>query len=122
MRGVKQADTKPEMLVRSALHRRGYRFALRRKDLPGKPDIVLTRLKAVVMVHGCFWHQHAGCKDGRVPGSNIGYWSPKLRRNKERDAEKQRELEALGWRVHTIWECEAKNAKVLDERIKAISP
>ena len=109
MRGVKQKDTKPEIIVRQALHARGYRFRLHRKDLPGKPDIVLPKHGLAIFVHGCFWHQHRGCKDGRLPASNESYWLPKLARNVERDAEKAAALEEAGWRVVTIWECEARD-------------
>jgi DNA mismatch endonuclease (patch repair protein) len=109
MRGVKQKDTKPELLVRRALHARGHRFRLHRKDLPGKPDIVLPRHGLAIFVHGCFWHQHAGCKDGRLPASNEDYWLPKLARNVERDQEKAGALQDAGWRVLTIWECEARD-------------
>lgn len=120
MRGVKQKDTAPEVLVRRALHARGFRFRLHRRDLPGKPDIILPRHQAVVMVHGCFWHQHRGCKDGRIPASNLAYWGPKLARNVERDREKQAALEGLGWHVHTVWECEAKDPVALASRLEAI--
>ena len=120
MRGVKQADTKPELLVRKALHAKGYRFRLHRKDLPGRPDIVLPRHNLVIMVHGCFWHQHAGCKDGRRPESNEGYWAPKLDRNVERDREKMAALEELGWSVLTIWECETKDPNLLRARLEAL--
>lgn len=113
MRGVKQKDTRPEIIVRKALHAAGFRFRLHARHLPGKPDIVLPKFKTVVFVHGCFWHQHAGCKDGRVPASRVEYWEPKLRRNQERDQEKARELEAAGWNVVTVWECEAKDPAAL---------
>jgi DNA mismatch endonuclease (patch repair protein) len=120
MRGVKQADTKPEIRVRRALHAMGYRFRLHRKDLPGRPDIVLPRHHTALMVHGCFWHQHANCKDGRRPTSNTAYWSPKLERNVERDQEKMAALEALGWSVLTIWECETKDPSLLRARLEAL--
>lgn len=109
MRGVKQKDTKPELLVRRALHARGYRFRLHRKDLPGKPDIVLPRHGLAIFVHGCFWHQHEACKDGRLPASNEDYWLPKLARNVERDKEKALALQEAGWRVLAVWECEARD-------------
>lgn len=117
MRGVKQKDTRPEILVRKALHAMGCRFRLHRRDLPGKPDIVLPKFNTVILVHGCFWHQHFGCKDGRLPTSNEDYWKPKLARNIERDKETKAALEALGWSVHTIWECEAKNPQKLYSRL-----
>lgn len=117
MRGVKHADTKPELAVRRALHKLGFRFRLHRKDLPGRPDIVLPRHKLAVFVHGCFWHQHAGCKDGRLPTSNELYWTPKLKRNVERDLEKSVALEQLGWRVAVVWECDARDPSVLESII-----
>ena len=120
MRGVKQANTGPELLVRRALHARGYRFRLHRKDLPGRPDIVLPRYRLAIFVHGCFWHQHAGCKDGRMPTSNEAYWEPKLKRNIERDQEKAAALEAAGWTVATIWECEARDAGKLAAALEAL--
>lgn len=122
MRGVKQSDTKPEMRVRRALHALGYRFKLHRKDLPGRPDIVLPLYRLAIMVHGCFWHQDAGCKDRRRPASNEGYWGPKLDRNIERDREKSEALVALGWKVDTIWECETKDAADLEKRLVSILP
>jgi DNA mismatch endonuclease, patch repair protein len=120
MRGVKQKDTKPELLVRRALHARGYRFRLHRKDLPGKPDIVLPRHGLAILVHGCFWHQHATCKDGRLPASNEAYWLPKLARNVERDGEKSLALLEAGWRVVTIWECEARDPGTLSAIIDSL--
>lgn len=113
MRGVKQKDTRPEIAVRKALHAAGFRFRLHARNLPGKPDIVLPKYKTVIFVHGCFWHQHSGCKDGRIPASRIEYWKPKLRRNRERDKEKTLELEAAGWKVATVWECEVKDSSAL---------
>lgn len=114
MRGVKQAHTQPELLVRRALHAQGYRFRLHRKDLAGRPDIVLPKHGLAIFVHGCFWHQHAGCKDGRLPTSNEAYWTPKLKRNVERDREKSLALMQLGWRVAVVWECEALDPNALD--------
>lgn len=101
-------DTRPEILVRRALHRNGLRFRLNRKDLAGKPDIVLPKLKTVIFVHGCFWHNHEGCPEARIPRSNSEFWQEKFRSNKERDKRVQRELTASGWRVVVIWECEIK--------------
>ena len=106
MRQIRARNTNPERMVRSALHRAGLRFRLHRKDLPGKPDIVLPRLQTVVFVHGCFWHQHPGCESFGVPLSNRTYWGPKLARNVARDAEHQERLRSAGWRVIVVWECE----------------
>lgn len=111
-------DTKPEILVRRALHAAGRRFRLHAKDLPGKPDIVLPRDRTVVFVHGCFWHAHEGCAVARVPRSQPDYWRAKFDANRARDRRNAEELERLGWRVVTIWECEARSpslAKIIDQ-------
>jgi DNA mismatch endonuclease (patch repair protein) len=104
-------------MVRSTLHRMGYRFRLHVKDLPGRPDIVLPCHGKVVFVHGCFWHQHSGCREGRLPGSRLDYWTPKLARNIERDAEQRRKLKILGWKSLVIWECELNNLKRLEAKL-----
>ena len=109
MARIKGRDTKPELLLRSALHRMGLRFRVCRKDLPGKPDVVFPRHRLAVQVRGCFWHQHQGCRAGRLPASNLDYWRPKLEGNVRRDAEKDEALKALGWRVLVVWECELKS-------------
>jgi DNA mismatch endonuclease, patch repair protein len=119
MARFKGKDTRPELLVRRALHARGLRFRLHRRDLPGTPDIVLPRHRTVVFVHGCFWHQHEGCAVGRPPRSRPEFWSAKFTRNRERDASAASALEAMGWRVLTIWECEAKEA-TLSEQLDAL--
>ncbi len=103
---IRSIQTRPELLVRRAAHRLGYRFRLHRKDLPGKPDIVFAGRKSVVFVHGCFWHQHPGCREGRVPGANRAYWVPKLTRNIQRDSAAIDALRSSGWAVLVIWECE----------------
>ena len=106
MQSIRKTNTRPEVRVRSALHRMGYRFRLHRRDLPGVPDIVLPRHRTVVLVHGCFWHQH-DCKLGRKqPRSNPDYWLPKLRRNRERDVTNSAALREAGWSVVVVWECE----------------
>ena len=118
MSRVKSTNTKPELRVRSALHAMGYRFRLHRKDLPGKPDIVLPKYRAVVFVHGCFWHQHPGCRKATIPRNNRDYWEQKLRRNFERDKKAQEELVESGWRVLTLWECEIpREEKALQENL-----
>ena len=108
MRSIKGEDTSPELAVRSYLHRKGLRFRVHRRDLPGTPDIVLPKHRAVVFVHGCFWHCHTepSCPYAKKPKSNRAYWLPKLERTVARDAEHQVNLKTLGWRVFTIWECE----------------
>ena len=112
MRAIKSKNTAPELVVRRLLHSLGYRFRLHRTDLPGKPDIVLPKHKAVIFVHGCFWHQHpsADCRNAQVPRSNNAYWAPKLAGNVARDGEAVRLLVMLGWRVLIVWECETKKA------------
>lgn len=105
MSGIRGRDTKPELLVRSFLHARGYRFRLCRKDLPGKPDVVLPRWKVAIFAHGCFWHGHHGCRYFRLPQTRAVFWAKKIESNAVRDAYAARELGAMGWRVATIWEC-----------------
>ena len=104
MSRIRSKDTKPEMLVRKALHRLGFRFRLHVRDLPGHPDIVLPKYKVIFQVKGCFWHGHT-CRDGRLPKSNREYWVPKLLRNKERDISNERKLRRMGWSVRILWEC-----------------
>jgi DNA mismatch endonuclease (patch repair protein) len=105
MSRIRAKDTAPEVALRKALHALGFRYRLHVK-LPGKPDIVLPRHKAVVFAHGCFWHRHAGCKVASTPKSNTAFWQEKFERNVQRDARVQEELEAAGWRVLIAWECE----------------
>ena len=109
MRQIRSQDTAPELLLRKMLHRLGYRFRLHSKDLPGKPDLVFPSRRKVIFVHGCFWHQHSGCREGRVPQSRREYWEPKLNRNQKRDAASQASLEEQGWRFLVVWECELKD-------------
>ena len=112
MSRVKGKDTKPEIIVRSYLFSRGLRFRKNDKRYPGSPDIVLPKYNTVVFVHGCFWHLHDGCKYAKMPKSNVEFWEKKLYGNKERDEHNQKELEAMGWKVITVWECELKKNKV----------
>jgi DNA mismatch endonuclease (patch repair protein) len=114
MAKIKGRDTKPELRLRSALHRDGLRFRVCRRDLPGKPDIVFPRQRVAVQVRGCFWHQHPECRAGRLPTSRLEYWRPKLEGNVRRDAEKDEALRALGWGVLVVWECELKTDAGLD--------
>ncbi|MGB9751205.1 MAG: very short patch repair endonuclease [Roseiflexus castenholzii] len=118
MAKVRGENTSPERLVRSLVHRMGYRFRLHRKDLPGKPDIVLPRHKKVIFVHGCFWHQHEGCPHAARPTSNIEYWNRKLDRNMVRDRENLHKLAYLGWNVLIVWECETRDRNTLLEKLK----
>lgn len=106
MRRIRSHDTKPEVAVRKIVHALGFRFRLHRRDLPGSPDLVLPKYRAIIFVHGCFWHQHPGCREGRLPSSNRDYWIGKLGRNVKRDRASLRMLRKLGWNVLIVWECE----------------
>lgn len=108
MSRIRGRDTAPEKQVRSALHRAGYRFRLHRRDLPGRPDVLLPKYRTVVFVHGCFWHRHKGCRHAYAPKSRVAFWQEKFRGNIERDRRNVRELRRLGWKVVTVWECEAE--------------
>jgi len=121
MAKIRSKDTKPEMLVRRALHRLGFRFRLHVKDLPGNPDLVLPKHRTIIEVKGCFWHGH-NCTDGRTPKSNKAYWLPKLARNKARDRSNARKLRRLGWSVHGLWECRicTLNDRDLDDLLLGI--
>ena len=113
MSKIKGKNTKPEMTVRSTLHRMGYRFRIHDKKLPGSPDIVLSRHKKIIFVHGCFWHGHAGCKRAAMPESNFEFWNKKISRNIERDNSTERELRSFGWQVLIIWQCQTKDPDAL---------
>src|SRR6202521_2601072 len=116
MSRVRGSDTNPELMIRSMLHRLGYRFRLHRKDLPGTPDVVLSGRRSVVFVHGCFWHGHT-CSRGNLPTSNADFWQRKIAKNRERDGRVQKELKKEGWKVLTIWQCETKNKNALAKRL-----
>lgn len=109
---------KPELTVRRLVHGLGYRYRLHSRKLPGKPDIVLPRLRKIIDVRGCFWHQHCGCIDSHIPKSRTEYWLPKLVSNKKRDAQNLRRLRKLGWDVLIVWECAVKDADRLAERLR----
>ena len=111
MRCVQSKDTRPEMIVRRALHRMGHRYHLHDKRLPGKPDLVLPRHSIAVFVHGCFWHWH-GCKRCRMPKSNTDYWEKKIQMNVERDVRNKKFIEEAGWKVVVIWECDVQQGIV----------
>ena len=119
MSRIKGRDTKPEMVVRSAVHRMGYRFRLHRRDLPGCPDIVLPRHCKVIFVHGCFWHGHRGCRRSKRPETNTVFWNRKLDANAERDRRFRRALTGMGWRVLVVWECETRDAEKLLRKLSA---
>jgi len=109
MSKVHGKNTAPELKVRRLLHALGYRYTLHEKTLPGHPDIVFTRRRKAIFVHGCFWHQHPGCKAADRPSSNTGYWQKKLERNIERDLLTTQTLEEKGWKVFIVWECEIRS-------------
>ena len=115
---VRQKDTKPELALRRALHRLGYRFRLHRRDLPGSPDIVFPSRKKVVFVHGCFWHGH-GCRWGQLPKSRPEYWKPKIETNKERDKRALTELREAGWGPFVVWQCELRDLEGAVGRVEA---
>ena len=112
-------NTGPELKLRKALWRRGFRYSINVKRLPGSPDIVLSKYRTVIFVHGCFWHGHKGCKNYTIPKTNTDFWTAKVARNQERDQEVWRQLEAKGWSVIIVWECELKKA-VLDTTIRRV--
>ena len=118
MRAIKSKNTAPEMLVRRIVHRLGYRFRLHREDLPGKPDLVFAGRRKIIFVHGCFWHGHRCARGNRIPHHNREYWVRKIRRNQERDTVHSVALEASGWKILTVWECEAR---VSDELLKKLA-
>lgn len=118
MRAVRSKHTGPELALRRLLSAMGYRYRLHASSLPGKPDFCFGRRRKIVFLHGCFWHQHRGCKKSGVPKSNIEYWRPKLRRNVERDHEAQRALRQLGWKVLVIWQCKLKKENALRFKLR----
>ena len=118
MSRVSSKNTKPELYVRSFLHGQGLRFRIHRKDLPGKPDLVLPRYRTAIFVHGCFWHRHEGCSRATAPSTRIDFWNRKFSRNVERDSESQSALKQEGWNVLVIWECELST---IDKRAKCLS-
>lgn len=107
MARIRSKNTKPELAVRSLVHRLGFRFRLHRKDLPGCPDIVLPKFKAVIFVHGCFWHFH-NCSDGKIPETNKKYWKQKLFGNMKKDQKHVKALRGKDWKVLVVWECEVR--------------
>jgi DNA mismatch endonuclease (patch repair protein) len=119
MREIRDKNTSPEMAVRRLAHGLGYRYLLHSPKLPGKPDLVFPRLRKIIDVRGCFWHQHPGCIDSHIPKSRADYWAPKLERNRVRDLENLRVLKRLGWHVLVLWECETKDPRRLGARIKS---
>jgi DNA mismatch endonuclease (patch repair protein) len=117
MRSIRKSDTRPELMVRRLAHALGFRFRLHRRDLPGTPDLVFAIRRKVILVHGCFWHQHPGCRLARQPRSRPDYWPAKLARNVERDAQVRERLVEGGWEVLVVWECETRDHVALRERV-----
>ena len=119
MSKIKSKDTKPEILVRKFLHANGFRFSLHRKDLPGKPDIVLRKYKTVIFVNGCFWHGHENCRYFVIPKTRTDWWLQKINRNKQLDTENHAKLSQKGWKIIEIFECELKPKRRL-EKLEAL--
>jgi DNA mismatch endonuclease (patch repair protein) len=113
---VKTRDTSAETRVRSLVHGLGYRYALHKKGLPGKPDLAFVSRRKIVFVHGCFWHGH-GCRCGRLPKSKLSYWRPKIQANKRRDRRNCRALRTAGWRILVVWQCQIKRPQILGKRV-----
>ena len=119
MARVRSKNTSPEMAVRRIAHALGYRYRVHRRDLPGCPDLVFSSRKAVVFVHGCFWHRHPGCSKASMPKSRVSFWTEKFQRNVVRDQENLTALENAGWRVLIIWECQTRDSEAIGKRLVA---
>ena len=119
MSRIRGRDTKPELLVRRIAHGLGFRFRLHRRDLPGCPDIVFPKYRAVIQVHGCFWHRHPNCRFASSPKTRVEYWTKKFEGNVQRDRRNERALTDLGWRTMVIWECETKDTNAVAARIES---
>lgn len=115
MSQIRSTETKPEQLLRSSLHKAGFRFRKNLKHLPGKPDIVLPKYKAIIFVHGCFWHGHIGCKKAKLPATRTEFWTNKISDNIARDQKNIELLQQQGWRIAIIWECYLKNKHIRDQ-------
>jgi DNA mismatch endonuclease (patch repair protein) len=120
MSRIRGRDTAPELRVRSLLHRLGFRFRLHPQTLPGKPDIVLAKHRTIVLVHGCFWHRHAGCRYAYRPKSNVVFWNRKFSQNQARDEQLVKELRSLGWRTIVVWECQTHRPAALKDRLRRL--
>ncbi|WP_350164296.1 very short patch repair endonuclease [Algiphilus sp.] len=119
MSRVRGKDTTPELLIRRALFAEGYRYRIRDRRLPGRPDIVFTKKKKAIFVHGCYWHRHPGCPMARMPKSNTSFWEKKLNENVQRDIRRRSELESLGWAVLVVWECETRTPHEALRKVKS---
>ena len=120
MARIRPQDTAPEMAVRRILHRMGYRFRLHQRDLPGKPDVVLSRYSTIFLVHGCFWHRHPSCRFAYSPKSRVDFWQAKFEANVTRDRKVERQLWEMGWTVRIIWECETFNLDSLEALLRRV--
>ena len=120
MSAIRGANTKPELNVRRRLHAAGFRYGLHRKDLPGRPDLVMPRHDAVIFVHGCYWHRHPGCRLATTPSTRTDFWTAKFTANQERDRRNIAELRDRGWRVAIVWECEVRTATDADEAVSEL--
>lgn len=118
MRKIRSKDTLPELVVRRLVRSLGYRYRLHAHDLPGKPDLIFPSSKKAIFVHGCFWHNHTECREGRIPGTHKEYWMPKLERTRIRDAVHERSLSDLGWTTLTLWECQLRDDADLHRRVQ----
>ena len=121
MQSIRSKNTKPELLVRRFLFSRGFRYRLNVKKLPGSPDIVLKKYRTAIFINGCFWHGHKGCRYATRPKANTEFWEAKITRNKHRDEVTSAHLEALGWTVITIWECELKGKDAIEARLNTLA-
>ena len=120
MAAVRRQDTRPEMTVRRALHAAGLRYRLQRRDLPGRPDIVLASRRAAIFVHGCYWHRHNNCKYASVPSTRVNFWQAKFRANTKRDQAVVRKLQVAGWTVLVVWECECRDSEFLNKFVARV--
>lgn len=120
MAAVRGKNTTPELIVRHVLHAMGYRFRLHKKDLPGKPDIVLSKYRTCIFVHGCFWHRHLGCHRSSTPQTNVEFWQKKFDKNVARDKSVATQLERLGWKVIVVWECEIHDQFLLKAKLSKL--
>jgi len=119
MSRIASKNTKPELQVRRLAHALRYRYRIHVSELPGKPDLVFSSRKKAIFVHGCFWHQHPDCREGRIPDTRKSYWQPKLERNVDRDRKHIQDLKRLGWKVLVVWECEVHDAEKLEPKLTA---
>jgi DNA mismatch endonuclease (patch repair protein) len=120
MSGIKNKNTSPEILVRKAVFKFGFRYKINDKSLPGSPDIVLPKYKTVIFVHGCFWHGHAQCNKSITPKTNLDFWKSKIEKNKKRDRKVNSDLKKLGWKIITVWDCKLINIKTHELTIDKI--